>query len=56
MTYDHLWWNIKESNLEPPGYEPDALTSCANVPYYHLISVSALTHLLTMGDGCPFRP
>lgn len=27
------WWNIKESNLEPPGYEPDALTSCANVPY-----------------------
>ena len=30
---DHLWWNIKESNLEPPGYEPDALTSCANVPW-----------------------
>ena len=28
-----LWWNIKDSNLEPPGYEPDALTSCANVPW-----------------------
>ena len=28
-----LWWNIKDSNLEPAGYEPDALTCCANVPW-----------------------
>ncbi len=26
------WWNIKDSNLEPYGYEPCALTCCANVP------------------------
>ena len=26
------WWNIKGSNLEPIGYEPNALTICANVP------------------------
>ena len=28
-----LWWNIKDLNLEPAGYEPDALTCCANVPW-----------------------
>ena len=28
-----IWWNIKDLNLEPFGYEPSALTDCANVPY-----------------------
>ena len=37
-----LWWNIKDLNLEPTGYEPDALTNCANVPsipflFYHFL-------------------
>ena len=27
-----LWWIVKESNLEPFGYEPNALTNCANDP------------------------
>ena len=27
------WWIIKDSNLEPTGYEPDALTTCANDPH-----------------------
>ena len=29
----HFWWAIKDSNPKPIGYEPTALTSCANRPY-----------------------
>ena len=28
-----FWWTIKDSNLGPIGYEPSALTNCANGPY-----------------------
>ena len=27
-----LWWAARDSNPEPSGYEPEALTSCANGP------------------------
>ena len=33
---ERLWsfkWIIKDSNLGPTGYEPVALTNCANDPY-----------------------
>lgn len=36
------WWNIKDSNLEPTGYEPGALTNCANVPYVYQVSIHRL--------------
>ena len=28
-----FWWTIKDSNLGPIGYEPSALTNCANGPH-----------------------
>ena len=31
-TYQSNWWNIKDLNLGPTGYEPVALTNWANVP------------------------
>ena len=27
-----LWWAFRDSNPEPAGYEPDALTDCAKGP------------------------
>lgn len=27
------WWTVKDSNLGPAGYEPAALTNCANSPH-----------------------
>ena len=28
-----VWWTIRDSNPGPTGYEPAALTNCANGPY-----------------------
>ena len=33
IIFFNIGWIIRDSNSKPSGYEPDALTNCANDPY-----------------------